>query len=86
MLNHSPTRKDITFVDNDNYLTDKDWLDGVGLLGQHGLSFDFHILPHQLERASVVAKQFPNITFVLDHCGLPYERDDVSMATWREGE
>lgn len=82
---HSPVRKDLNLAPHDNYLTDKDWLDGVGLLGQHNISFDLHILPHQHKRGAEVAKKYPNITFIVDHCGLPYERDDAAMATWKEG-
>ena len=39
-----------------------------------------------LSRAAAVARQFPRVMFMVDHCGLPYERDAVTMKLWRSGE
>ena len=30
--------------------------------------------------------QFPKVWFMVDHCGLPYDRDEATMKLWREGE
>ena len=36
-------------------------------------------------RAVEVTKQFPDVMFMVDHCGLPYKRDRDTMKLWREG-
>ena len=37
-------------------------------------------------RAAEVTRQFPDVMFMVDHCGLPYERDSATMKVWREGK
>ena len=37
-------------------------------------------------RAAEVVKKHPNIMVMVDHCGLPYEMDDVNVKKWKEGE
>ncbi len=39
-----------------------------------------------LPRAAEVVRQNPGVRFMVDHCGLPYQRDDGTMKTWREGK
>ena len=36
-------------------------------------------------RAAEAARSVPNVKIMVDHCGLPYERDDATMRVWREG-
>ena len=36
-------------------------------------------------RAAEVVKQYPNVMVMLEHCGLPYEKDEPSMKLWKEG-
>ena len=86
LLQYHPTKKEWQATADDTLLTKREWLEGVGLLGKHGLSFDFHILPHQMGRASEVARTNPSVNFVVDHCGIPFERDEAKMRQWREGE
>ena len=37
-------------------------------------------------RAAAVVKQYPGVKVMLDHCGMPFERDPQSMKIWREGD
>ena len=85
LLQYHPTKKEWQVTADDTLLTKREWLEGVGLLGKHDLSFDFHILPHQMGRASEVARTNPSVNFVVDHCGIPFERDEAKMRQWREG-
>ena len=85
MLNYHPTKPFYSQEKHDNFLTDEKWLAGLALLEKYNLSFEIHVLPHQLKRSAVVTKRFPGIMFMVDHCGLPYERDDDTMAERREG-
>ncbi len=36
-------------------------------------------------RAAAVARDHPGVMVMVDHCGVPYERDPESMRVWREG-
>lgn len=85
MLNYHPTKPEYSEQEHDNYLTDPKWLAGVGLLEKYRLSFELHVLPHQMKRAAAVAEKFPGVMFMVDHCGIPYERDEATMKVWREG-
>ncbi|WP_428651434.1 amidohydrolase family protein [Roseibium sp.] len=40
-------------------------------LGGTGLTFDLCVLPRQLDRAMQLADLAPDVTFILDHCGVP---------------
>ena len=86
MLNYHPQKPQYSEQNNDNFLTDPKWLAGVALLEKYDLSFELHVLPHQMKRSAAVAEKFPNVRFMIDHCGLPYERDDATMEKWREGK
>lgn len=86
LLHYHPSKKEWQVTLDDTLLTKKEWLEGVGLLGRHALSFDFHILPHQMSRAREVARGNSSVNFVVDHCGIPFERDEASMRQWREGQ
>ena len=85
MLNFHPTKSQYSETKHDSYLTDPQWLCGIALLEKYGLSFEIHVLPHQMKRSADVVQQFPNVQFMVDHCGLPYERDEDTMQLWREG-
>jgi predicted TIM-barrel fold metal-dependent hydrolase len=36
-----------------------------------GLTFDLCVLPHQIEKAAALADLAPDVSFILDHCGVP---------------
>lgn len=84
ITNH-PTKPIYNDVDHDNFLTSPEWLRGLSLLEKYHLSFELHILPGQLMKAIEAVRQNPGIYFILNHCGLPYERDEHTMHIWREG-
>lgn len=50
ILNHHPTKPILSEAPHDKYLTDPQWLKGIGLLQKFGLSFELHILPSQMHR------------------------------------
>ncbi len=45
--------------------------DNIKRLSGTGLTFDLCVLPHQLPIAAELVDQCPEVTFVLDHCGVP---------------
>lgn len=41
---------------------------------------------HSTCRSAEVIRQYPNVMVMVNHCGIPYERDEANMKLWREGE
>ena len=58
-----------TMCDRPDYLTDDKWKKGFSLLNTYGLSFDLQIYQHQMNDAAQLAREHPNTTIVLNHCG-----------------
>lgn len=48
---------------------DKNYVQGVRLLGELGMSFDLCMRPTELTDAAKLADQCPGTRFILDHCG-----------------
>ncbi|AMX99248.1 amidohydrolase [Mesorhizobium ciceri] len=57
--------------------------DSIKRLGGTGLTFDLVVLPHQIPKAIVLADLAPDVTFVLDHCGVP-DINGNREHQWRE--
>lgn len=66
-------------------LQDPAWLEGLSQLGNFGLSWDLRVPFWHLLEAADVAKQFPGISIILNHTGLPLDRSEEGLAAWREG-
>jgi predicted TIM-barrel fold metal-dependent hydrolase len=45
--------------------------ENIARLSGTGLNFDLCVLPHQIGRATALADLAPDVSFVLDHCGVP---------------
>jgi L-fuconolactonase len=68
--NH-PDRGVLSFAHESHLLSDPDFLRGFAAVAERGLSFDLWLYHHQLPDAVVLAKEYPDATFVLDHYGTP---------------
>ena len=42
------------------------------------------LYPYQAEEVASLARDFPNQTFIVNHCGSPIDRDRDGMLRWRE--
>jgi predicted TIM-barrel fold metal-dependent hydrolase len=73
-----------TFTDHD-FLTDDAWLKGFRLLGKYKLSFDLQLYPAQMSDAVELARHNPETLIVVNHTGMPIERDGAGLARWRDG-
>jgi predicted TIM-barrel fold metal-dependent hydrolase len=56
--------------------------DHVRSLAGYGLSFDICVLARQLPIAIALVKHCPDVTFILDHCGVPQVKEKV-LDPWR---
>ncbi len=68
-----------------DYMTDPAWLRGYAALARHGLSFDAQLYPHQMPDLARVAEAIPDVPLIVDHTGMPIQRETGGMSVWRDG-
>jgi predicted TIM-barrel fold metal-dependent hydrolase len=83
ILNRHPDPA-VSFVDRD-YLNEDGWRRGFSRLGHHGLSFDLQLYWPQMEDAARLARENPDTQIILNHTGMPLERDRENLAGWQSG-
>ncbi|WP_044559373.1 amidohydrolase [Azospirillum sp. B4] len=66
-------------------LRDDAWQAGFHRLARHGLSFDLQIYPGQMAAAAALAARHPHTVLILNHTGMPVDRDADGLALWRQG-
>lgn len=66
-------------------LQDDRWRAGFALLRKYDLSFDLQIYPSQMPEAARLAARHPDTQLILNHTGMPTDRDAEGLAAWREG-
>ncbi|SLN75619.1 amidohydrolase family protein [Oceanibacterium hippocampi] len=67
-----------------DFLGDPRWRDNLGLLAGRGLSFDAQVYHHQMKDLAELARRYPDLAIVLDHAGMPAERDPENLEGWRQ--
>jgi predicted TIM-barrel fold metal-dependent hydrolase len=73
-----------TYGDRD-LLLDPQWRAGYALLAKHGLSFDLQLYPSQMTTAAALAAANPDVPVIVNHAGMPTDRDATGLTAWREG-
>jgi len=68
-----------------DYLASGTWVRNLGLLRQYGWSFDAQVYYQQMPALAALARRYPDLQFVLDHAGMPAERDAAGIDGWRRG-
>jgi L-fuconolactonase len=66
---------------DDQFMLQKDFVRGLGILAEFDLTYDILIFPRHLPVACELVKRFPNQRFVLDHIAKPLIKDK-KMAAW----
>ena len=66
-------------------LADQAWQAGFARLKHHGLSFDLQIYPAQMSAAARLASRHPDTRLILNHTGMPVEKDAAGIELWRSG-
>jgi predicted TIM-barrel fold metal-dependent hydrolase len=74
-----------TYVARPDLLTDSAWNAGFALLRRYGLSFDLQLYPSQMPDAAALAARHPDTPIILNHAGMPVDRDENGIAEWRSG-
>lgn len=75
----------LSYTDRPDIITDPVWLKGFARLADHELSFDLQVYPEQLADGARLAADHPQTTIILNHAGMPMDRDADSHAVWRDG-
>lgn len=70
---------------NEDYLDNPKWRKNFPLLKRHGLSFDMQLYPHQFAKAMDLAKEHPDIVFIINHAGMYADRTFDGYKQWRDG-
>ena len=63
---------------------DSAWRRGLARAAAHNLHLELLMNTHQADEVARLARDFPEQTFVVNHCGTP-DRDEAGMAAWRAG-
>jgi L-fuconolactonase len=57
---------------DEKFMLRDDFKRGVGLLHEHGFTYDILIYPNHIKYASMLVSEFPDQKFVIDHLAKPY--------------
>jgi predicted TIM-barrel fold metal-dependent hydrolase len=66
-------------------LQDPRWPRALQRLHQHGLLWDLRVPFWHLAEAAALLAQVPELTVVLEHTGLPWDRSEAGLQRWRDG-
>jgi predicted TIM-barrel fold metal-dependent hydrolase len=66
-------------------LAEEAWQRGFALLERYGLSFDLQIYPSQMPAAARLAARHPDTPMILNHAGMPCDKDAAGIEAWRTG-
>jgi predicted TIM-barrel fold metal-dependent hydrolase len=83
ILNRHPN-PGVNFVDRD-YMREEAWQQGFGRLRSHGLSFDMQLYAPQMPDGAATARRHPDIQIIINHTGMPLDRDPKGLGAWRSG-
>jgi predicted TIM-barrel fold metal-dependent hydrolase len=85
MLSWHPTEPARSFAPRPSIADEAGFRRSVALLARHDLLLEFMQYPYQAEEVARLARDFPNQTFIVNHCGSPIDRDEAGMLRWKEG-
>jgi predicted TIM-barrel fold metal-dependent hydrolase len=68
-----------------DFLGDETWQANLGKLRRYGWSFDVQVYWQQMPAVAALARRYPDMQFILDHAGMPVERDASGLEGWRRG-
>lgn len=66
-------------------MEERAWSRSFARLATLGMSFDLQVYPSQLARAARLASDHPSTLVILNHAGMPPQRDSETLAQWRSG-
>ena len=83
LSNHPDPKK--SFVQDPRLGYDPAWRRDVAQLRDRGLNLELMMYPYQADAVLDLARSFPDLQIVINHCGSPIDRDPEGMQRWRDG-
>jgi predicted TIM-barrel fold metal-dependent hydrolase len=74
-----------TYLSRPDLMQDSAWLRGFALLDKYRLRFDLQLYPTQMADAAELAAKHPDQPIILNHMGMPVDRDGEAVELWRRG-
>ena len=74
-----------TYVNRPDLIRTDAWRRGFGLLRRFNLSFDLQLYPAQMADAAALAHAYPDVLIILNHAGMPVDRNEEDIRLWRSG-
>ena len=73
------------FAARADLMDDPAWRRGLEQAQRRGLAFELQVFAGQMPGAARLARDFPDMTFILLHAGMPEDRSADGWALWRAG-
>jgi predicted TIM-barrel fold metal-dependent hydrolase len=73
------------FAARPDLMNDAAWRRGLRAVRARKLMFELQVFASQMADAAALARDFPDVTLVLMHAGMPEDRSPDGMALWRSG-
>src|SRR5262249_53921990 len=73
------------FSSRPDIMNDADWRRGLRAVQRRQLMFELQVFTSQMPDSTLLARDFPDLTFILMHAGMAEDRSDGGMAAWRAG-
>ena len=86
-IRHKPRAapsRDAIVKDAPGSMSDPKWRSGYARLAEFGMHYELQTPYWHLYEAAELARDFPHITIVLNHAGLPVDRSEAGLTAWRE--
>lgn len=83
ILSFHPTEPAKSFAKSAAKAFDPAWRQDVARLSKLGLTLELMMYPYQLDAVLDVARSFPDLQIVVNHCASPIDRDEAGMQRWR---
>jgi predicted TIM-barrel fold metal-dependent hydrolase len=73
------------FAPRPDIMNDAAFRRGLARLQDHGLLFELQVFASQMADGARLARDFPGLTFVLAHAGMPEDTSPAGRAAWEDG-
>jgi predicted TIM-barrel fold metal-dependent hydrolase len=73
------------FAARADIMNDAGWRRGLRAVQARKLMFELQVFSSQMTDAAALARDFPDLTFVLMHAGMPEDRSESGLTLWRSG-
>lgn len=84
ILSFHPTEPEKSFAGRGDKARDPAWRRDVARLAGFGLVLELMMYPYQLDAVLDIARGFPDLRILVNHCASPIDRDGEGMRRWRD--